>query len=741
MRHLRLNKMLNLYKALLIAVWLLLVSVFLALIIRTELSRLENEFSVLAANLQSHISNKARIFETSLEGFANYLAVMPDLDLVRARHFVRLWRERYPDIYIMELSRRISNHERPSFEREMREAGYENFTIHTFGFHTDRAVHPSAEKEVYYPVIFREPELPEAEDVMGLDLDDASSLLKDALLRSFGEKRMVASRPIDLIQGNRGYVMYRPVSTSMQLPVLESSLQHDLYALLVVDSQSLIPQWARDTRGLSISLQYGNRYDDVDSELVRFSNEGGSSAGLDYFIGPLVKSITIDNVSQPFELALQYKVSWDAIPRELLYIVLAASVATFLAVAWFSTLVGKRKLRELKLLEARDAAEEAYRMKSDFLANISHELRTPLNDIVGFCGLLTRLPHKEVSEDAREYISYITRSGEHLNELIGQVLDFSRIEAGMARVEPEEINVAELIDECVNTMRPIAYERRVGLSTDCRQNYDAESEALFCSDKTRFRQILLNLVSNAIKYNKQGGKVRVTAESSKDKVVIEVHDTGIGIAKDDRGNVFQPFTRLQEQGKIEGSGIGLAVTQKNVELLGGSISLKSQPGKGSCFRVSLPSIVIPKRFIKKCNAPPVELRHYQSLDCTVLYVEDNAIAMRFVEVLATDIPGLRLLKAGTGTEAIRIARERHPDLVITDINLPDVSGIELAKTLGAGQQTRDIPVIAISADVAQIDRQNSYLFQAFMSKPVTVDALYDTIRDTLDSRKPQAEGG
>lgn len=740
MQHLRLIKTLYLYWVATVALWLLLSTVFLALIIRAELSRMDSEFSVLAANLQSHVSNKAQIFETSLEGFANYLAVMPELDLDRARNFVRLWRDRYPDIYMLEIAKRVAGSERSLFRQKMRETGYENFTIHTFGYHTDRAIHPLSQRDVYYPIIFMEPELPEAHDVLGLDLGETSSLLYDAMRRSFEEKRMVASRPFDLIEDKRGYVMYRPVSTSMQLPVLETSLTHELYALVVVEASSLVPDWVRNTESLSLTLRYGNQYDNVDSELVHFSNSSGNSFGLDYFIDPLVKNLVIDNVSQPLELVLTYKVSWDGINKELLYISLAASIAIFLAAIWLSTLAGKRRLREIRLRKARDVAEEAYKMKSDFLSNISHELRTPLNDIIGFCGLLRRLPRDQISEDAHEYIDYITRSGQHLNELIEQVLDFSRIDVGVARVDPEEINVAELVEECISIMRPTAHERRVGLSTDCRQSYDADSETLFCTDKTRFRQILLNLISNAIKYNKQGGKVRISTVSNEDGVVVEVHDTGIGIDKSARADIFQPFTRLQEQGKVEGSGIGLAVTQKNVELLGGHIDLKSQPDKGSCFRVSLPSMVIPKRFIKKCKAISTQERRYEPLDCTVLYVEDNAIAMRFVELLAADIPRLKLLKAASGAEALVIAAEKHPDLILTDINLPDISGVELVLALGKQQQTREIPVIAISADVAQINHENDHLFHAYLNKPLTLDCLYDHIRSVVNERK-QHEGG
>jgi signal transduction histidine kinase len=736
MQHLRLNNKLYMYRIGLVVAWMFMMPLFLSLVIHSELSRIENEFSVLAANLQSHINNKARIFETSLEGFANYLAVMPDLDLERARHFVRLWRERYPDIYVMEISRRITNQERSSFEREMRDAGHKNFTIHTFGFDTDQASHPSVEKDVYYPIIFREPELPEADDVMGLDLSETSSILNDALRRSFRENKMVASRPFDLIQGIRGYVMYRPVSTSMQGPALELSLEHELYGLVVVDASSLIPDWARTTEGLSLSLRYGNQYADVDSELAHFSNPAGNSIGLDYFIDPIVKKVVIDNISQPFELALQYKVSWDNITKELLYISLVASLVTFIAAWWFSNMAAKREIREIKLRESRDVAEEAYKMKSEFLSNISHELRTPLNDITGFCGLLQRLPADDMSANAHEYIDYITRSGKHLNELIEQVLDFSRIDVGMARVEPEQLNVTELVEECMSAMRPMAYERRVVLSTECRQTYAANSDDLFCTDRTRLRQVLLNLISNAIKYNKQDGKVCVSTVCNKDGVVIEVHDTGIGIDKGDSVNIFQPFTRLQEHGAVEGSGIGLAVTEKNIELLGGTIVVESQPGKGTCFRVTLPTMVVPERYIKRRNTSfEAERRYYEPLDCTVLYVEDNAIAMRFIEVLVADIPQLCLLKASSGNEALTIAAEKQPNLVITDINLPDISGIELAKALAEQPRTRTIPVIAISADLTQVNHDNDQLFHSFMAKPVTLDSLYDNIRSAIYSRQ------
>jgi PAS domain S-box-containing protein len=387
-----------------------------------------------------------------------------------------------------------------------------------------------------------------------------------------------------------------------------------------------------------------------------------------------------------------------------------------------------------ELRSARATAEAASAAKSEFLSSMSHELRTPLNAILGFAQLLERDRKRPLDDRQQERLQHVLRGGEHLLRLIDDVLDLSRIEAGRIMVSPEQVNVREVLDEVIATLEPMAGRAGIVVARPA-----AGETPRVLADRTRVAQILMNFGSNAIKYGKAGGHVQFAiSEPDGAHVRITVVDDGIGIPEAKQDKVFEPFQRAgQETGPIEGTGIGLTITKRLAEMMKGRVGFTSEVGKGSQFWVDVPihrSVTAETTPIARgtIGSPLAagERRH------KVVYVEDNPSNIAFMEDLVTDLPSVELITAATAELGLELIRAHKPDAVIMDINLPGMSGIEAMEHLRASPETRDIPVIGLSAAALLQDTKRAQAagFFRYLTKPVKVDELTRALEELLERR-------
>jgi len=401
--------------------------------------------------------------------------------------------------------------------------------------------------------------------------------------------------------------------------------------------------------------------------------------------------------------------------------------------------------QEDALREARSRAEAASAAKTEFLASMSHELRTPLNAILGFAQLLRRDKKTPLSSRQHERVEHVLAGGEHLLRLIDDVLDLSRIEAGRVLISLEPVTIAPVLDEVKDTLDSLA--AKSGRASEISVSIalpDPETREVV-ADRTRFKQVLLNYGSNAIKYGKNGGKVAFEVQVRGNSARISVTDDGIGIALDKQAVVFQPFQRAgQETGPIEGTGIGLVISKRLAELMHGEVGFESEPGRGSCFWIDLPlhsSSPGANAGLAQATSPRADREQSVGRGSrrrqVVVYVEDNPSNIAFMADLLDELGHVELLSAPSAELGIELVRARRPDAVIMDINLPGMSGFEATRRLTAWPETRDIPVVALSAAALLRDatRVGGGGFYRYLTKPVKVDEL-TTLLEELLGRQP-----
>jgi PAS domain S-box-containing protein len=390
--------------------------------------------------------------------------------------------------------------------------------------------------------------------------------------------------------------------------------------------------------------------------------------------------------------------------------------------------ISERKQTEKALRDAKEEADRANHAKSDFLSRMSHELRTPLNSILGFGQLLDR---QSPTDAQRPRIRYILSAGRHLLNLINEVLDISRIEAGNLQLSLEPVCVEEAISEALDLMRPLASERAIGLATT--SSLDAASYVL--ADRQRLKQVLLNLLSNAVKYTAMHGTVTLSFTKSDNGMMrIQVRDTGAGIPVEKLARLFTPFDRLgAEQSAVEGTGLGLALCQRLLSAMHGSLGVNSTPGIGSTFWLELPHADSPFQTLAAQKPAPVVEDVAPEDARRILYIEDNFSNVTLVEQMLAERPALELLTAVQGRVGLELARKHEPDLILLDLHLPDVPGWQVLGQLKADHATRDIPVVVISADATapQIKRLLSAGASAYLTKPLDIAEFFRVIDETL----------
>ncbi|MFZ2651714.1 MAG: ATP-binding protein, partial [Burkholderiaceae bacterium] len=412
------------------------------------------------------------------------------------------------------------------------------------------------------------------------------------------------------------------------------------------------------------------------------------------------------------------------------------AAATYDAASHALTLVGTlRDVTERLALEQlqreRDAAERASRAKSEFLSRVSHELRTPLNSILGFTQLLAHDTAHPLHSDQRRQMQSVRIAGRHLLGLIDDLLELSRIENEGVALKLRGVDLCAALWVCLGLLAPVA--RRSGVTLP-----DVPAGAVHVHANARaLQQVLMNLLSNAIKFNRRGGRVDVGLEVDTEHVALWVRDEGPGITAQQQQRLFQPFERLgAEHGGVEGSGLGLVIARQLVHAMGGSLQVASEPGSGATFRLTLDAAQADTAIAPKWLAEPTAPGVFADADAAgavavpaaarrVLYVEDEPLNVLLMEEVIRRVPAWSMTVAGTGADGLRAARELRPDLLLIDINLPDMNGQEIVRALRADASTAQLRCIALSADAMreQVDAALAAGFEDYWLKPIDVALL------------------
>jgi PAS domain S-box-containing protein len=399
--------------------------------------------------------------------------------------------------------------------------------------------------------------------------------------------------------------------------------------------------------------------------------------------------------------------------------------------------IGKIKAAEKALVAARRDAEQANHAKSEFLSRMSHELRTPMNSILGFAQLMESDERDPLTASQHESLHHILKGGRHLLGLINEVLDLARIESGRLMLSSEPMLVAPMVSESVSMIQPLARARRIRITNAV----PAVPACRILADPNRVRQVLLNLLSNAVKYNREEGLVTVEAAERPDgRLRLSVTDTGPGILLEQQALVFEPFNRLgADRMPIEGSGIGLTISRKLTEAMGGTLGLTSTPGLGSCFFIDMPmSLETGQAQSSAILDSPLPASAAPGKEHTVLYIEDDPANLSLVQHILARRPDIRLLFAPQGDLGLELARVHRPDLILLDIHLPDINGREVCHRLKEEPATRSIPVLIVSASAmpAEIDSMMQAGAVSYLTKPLDVPLFLSTI-DRFLIRPPE----
>ncbi len=397
------------------------------------------------------------------------------------------------------------------------------------------------------------------------------------------------------------------------------------------------------------------------------------------------------------------------------------------------------KEKNVEFENATAVAEKANLAKSEFLSSMSHELRSPLNAILGFAQLMESDSPPPTSFQ-KESITQILKAGWHLLTLINEVLDLSKIESGHTPLSQEPVSLDEVMHECQSMIEPQAKQHGIHMTFP-----QFDIPYFVHADRTRVKQVLINLLSNAIKYNREHGMVEVKCiESAPGRIRISIKDTGAGLSPKQLAQLFQVFNRLgQEAGGVEGTGIGLVVAKRLIELMGGIIDVESTVGVGSVFWFELVSVAEPHLSVEEVDAAALIQPHVprEARLHTLLYVEDNPANLQLVKQIIARHPDMRLLAAVDGYSGIEIARASLPDVILMDINMPGMNGYEALKILHADPATAHIPVLALTANAMPRDIKNGMEagFFHYITKPIMVNEFMEALNVALEFAEKQPD--
>ncbi|QPJ62618.1 MAG: response regulator [Candidatus Nitronauta litoralis] len=377
---------------------------------------------------------------------------------------------------------------------------------------------------------------------------------------------------------------------------------------------------------------------------------------------------------------------------------------------------------------AKKEAEQANFAKSDFLSKVSHELRTPLNAIIGFSHLLQMSEGEHLDPEKIEFVNHINDAGNHLLNLIKEILDLSRIETDKVELEIENVDMVALVEEQAVLVLPQA--QKEGITINCQT--PSKKQIFAKGDLVKIKQVVLNLLTNGIKYNRPNGNVEITVEEKEpSSVLLRVNDTGKGIKKEDRWKVFEPFQRLDwEHTDVEGTGIGLTICQRLVHLMKGQIGFESVLDQGTCFFVELPrgNFEPESQFTLKGESPK-KPGAKKLKDFKILYIEDETINVELVRGILGKFDNIRLFTAKDASTGIEMTEALNPDLILLDIHLPGTDGYDVLKILKEKPLTKHTPVIAVTAQAMKGDREKGLKegFDKYLTKPLEINQFIDTI--------------
>lgn len=397
-----------------------------------------------------------------------------------------------------------------------------------------------------------------------------------------------------------------------------------------------------------------------------------------------------------------------------------------------------RRRTDNLLKKAKETAETANAAKSKFLSSMSHELRTPMNSILGFTQLIQVDPQHPLTEKQRESTDLVLKSGNHLLQLIDDVLDLSTIEAGHMNLDKVVQNPSELVHDCCNVVSGLVLDKEVTFYNQTT-HYDLPEIDV---DGTRFRQVLINLLSNAIKYNRPNGSVTLTVLATTDNNLrFNVSDTGLGIPKDSFAGVFEPFSRLgMENSQVSGTGIGLSITRQLVIEMGGLIGFESKYNIGSNFWIEFP--IVRGEVISTIADEHFQDRENHTLNPDarkILCVEDDSMSLLVMKEIVEGMLGMEMVSAHTGELGVDLAKSTRPDAIVMDINLPGMTGLEALAQLQNSDVTKEIPVIAVTARATEEDIQDGLNagFRAYLTKPINIATVAESIKSatTTDSHQ------
>ena len=392
--------------------------------------------------------------------------------------------------------------------------------------------------------------------------------------------------------------------------------------------------------------------------------------------------------------------------------------------------IRKRRRVEKALTEAKDVAERASKFKDEFLSTMSHELRTPLNAVLGFSDLLADKRCGELNERQQRYVSHITAGGKHLLRLINDILDLSKIEAGRLELSCEDLSVANIFGEVLSALRPLADKKTQALTSN------ADRGLAVHADPMRFKQVLMNLVGNAIKFTPQNGHIVLEAQQLENEIQVKVRDDGPGIPPEEQKRIFDAFYRLRKSGEgVEGTGLGLAITDSLVKLQGGTLGLESAPGKGSCFYFSLPLGAT----VSESSKSWADGKRKTSERAKILIIEDDRTAIHLIESQLTS-SGYEAYSCNQPEQALQAAAELQPQAITLDLLMKPTSGWEILLQLKNDPRTANIPVIVVSV-VDHASMGAAIGADEYLVKPVDRKTLLEAVDRCIGRREGSGPAG